>query len=208
MRGLSPNTCSHRSIELLAITNPGETYQAGQEDTTGPGPDLTASGQDIAVGRRRFIIPSRPAEEQQPLSSSYRNGDTTESPSTLEPARVLRVPRAQVARQHFILLQRWEGTVTNVNVEEFSAVLRDLSQAARPEEQASFLLDEVPDPDRSLLVPGAVFYWTIGYEVTLTGTRKTVSMLRFRRLPAWSESDLRRIKADAERFHKLLAPNS
>jgi hypothetical protein len=193
---------------MLAITNPAETYQAGQEDTMSPALDPTALGQDIAVGRRRFIIPSRPSEEHGEISSSHRNADTTEGPSPLEPARVLRVPRAQAARQHFILLQRWEGTVTNVHVEEFSAVLRDLSRAASPEEQASFPLDEVPDADRSLLVPGAVFYWTIGYEVTLTGTRKTVSMLRFRRLPAWSESDLRRIRADADRFQTLLAPNS
>jgi hypothetical protein len=106
------------------------------------------------------------------------------------------------------MLQQWEGTVTKVAHDEFSAVLRDLTQPTRPEEQASFPFEQVPDADGSLVVPGAVFYWSIGYEVTLTGTRKTVSMLRFRRLPAWSRSELRRIKIDAERFQKLLAPNS
>jgi hypothetical protein len=194
---------------LLAMTNLLDTFQADREDTMSLGPEATAPRQDVAVGRRRFIIPSGSPQEHEPFVPGQRNGATTESLSPpFGPSRVVRIPRAPEARQRFILLQQWEGTVTTVNAEEFVAVLRDLTQLTRPEEEASFPIEEVPDPDRSLLVPGGVFYWTIGYEVTPTGTRKTVSMLRFRRLPAWGESELRRVRADAERLQKLLAPSS
>lgn len=192
---------------MLAITNPVETTYGDRADTMSLGPGAGVDRQDVAIGQRRFIIPSRSPQEQELLSPGRSNG-TTEGRSAFEPTTVLRIPPAPVVTQHFTMLQQWEGTVTKVTPEEFFALLRDLTQSARPEEQASFPVEEVPDADHSLVVPGAVFYWTIGYEVTITGTRKTVSMLRFRRLPAWSQSELRRIKADAERFQKLLAPNS
>lgn len=190
------------------MTNLLDTFQADREDTMSLGPEATVPRQDVAVGERRFIIPSGSPQEHEPFVADQRNGATTGNLSSFGPSRVVRIPRAREARQRFILLQQWEGTVTTVNAEEFAAVLHDLTQLTRPEEEASFPIEEVPDPDRSLLVPGGVFYWTIGYEVTPTGTRKTVSMLRFRRLPAWGESELHRVRADAERLQKLLAPSS
>jgi hypothetical protein len=81
--------------------------------------------------------------------------------------------------------------------------LRDLTSPAQPEEQATFSMDAVPEPDCSLVALGAVFYWVIGYEVTITGTRKTVSMLRFRRLPAWTKADILSAKQEAKRLARL-----
>jgi hypothetical protein len=133
---------------------------------------------------------------------------TAEELPISDPAKVLRIPVVQPSGSAFLLLQQWEGTVMNAEALEFVANLRDLTDASRPEEAAAFPLDEVPEPDRPLVVPGAVFYWTIGYETAPTGTRKTVSMLRFRRLPAWSRSELRRLKVEAATFRKVLEPTA
>jgi hypothetical protein len=107
-------------------------------------------------------------------------------------------------RNVFTLLQQWEGVVSSEpKNENFVAVLRDLTDRSRPEEQATFAVDQVSPVDRSLIVPGGVFYWSIGYEDTLAGQRKTESILRFRRLPAWSRRDLERIKRRVQRFQYL-----
>ena len=104
----------------------------------------------------------------------------------------------------FTLLQQWECVVSKEPENgSFVAVLRDLTDRSRPEEQATFSVDQVSQVDRSLVVPGGVFYWSIGYEDTPAGQRKTESILRFRRLPAWSRRDLERIERRVQRFQYL-----
>jgi hypothetical protein len=104
----------------------------------------------------------------------------------------------------FTLLQQWEGVVAEPpSGGEFVAILRDLTKPTMPEERAVFPLDQVSPSDRFLVIPGAVFYWSIGYEDLLTGTRRTVSVIRFRRLPAWSKNDMRRIKEGIERLRDI-----
>lgn len=128
----------------------------------------------------------------------------TEAEKELATVRMPTPPVGAPERHPFTLLQQWEGVVsTEPRDEEFSAVLRDLTNPLRPEEQATFSVDQVPPPDRKLVVPGAVFYWSIGYEDTPTGTRRTVSLLRFRRLPAWTRADMRRIAREVERLKRV-----
>jgi hypothetical protein len=103
------------------------------------------------------------------------------------------------------LLQQWEGVVTEVSKEGFTAILRDLTNRKNPEERAEFGLDQIDPPDHKLVIPGAVFYWWVGYRDAPTGTRWTVSTIRMRRLPAWSRSDMRRIERDVEDFRRLFA---
>ncbi len=105
----------------------------------------------------------------------------------------------------FKLLQQWEGSVSEVEGEEFRAVLRDLTNRDNPEEVASFTFDQIDPPDRQFITPGAVFYWWIGYQDSPTGTRWTVSTMRVRRLPAWTRSDIRHIERDVEAFRGLFA---
>jgi len=85
-------------------------------------------------------------------------------------------------------LQKWEGQVVRLTSDGFIAKLVDLTAAAT-EEEAEFSLDDVSAADRALVRPGAVFYWSIGYRVAVTGQRSRESVLRFRRLPLWSRAD-------------------
>jgi hypothetical protein len=94
----------------------------------------------------------------------------------------------------FKLLQKWEGTVIRSSESEFTAVLREKGQ---PDQEATFDVDEVPEGDRGLIVPGAIFHWSIGYR-DRRGQRIRESIIRFRRLPAWSRRELERARQEAD----------
>jgi hypothetical protein len=132
-------------------------------------------------------------EQDRPLALGQRARPT-----------VTRVPDAPLAEYRFALLQQWEGVVRELGPAEFTAVLRDLTNPAQPEEEVVLSFDDVTPDDQKLLAPGGIFYWSIGYRKERTGQVDRVSTIRFRRLPAWSRRDLQRLndraKALMERF--------
>ncbi|MBI4081268.1 MAG: hypothetical protein HY423_01525 [Candidatus Lambdaproteobacteria bacterium] len=97
-------------------------------------------------------------------------------------------------------MEQWEGTVQTISQKKFVAVLRSMLSAERTEESATFEIDSVPDADLSLVQPGAVFYWSVGYRNELSGQKVLMSVVRFRRLPAWSKRDIERARNTAEKF--------
>jgi hypothetical protein len=103
-----------------------------------------------------------------------------------------------------LVLQKWEGTVISCKTGEFSAELRDLTSPDRAIEQVVLSTEEIAESDRRLMAPGAVFYWSIGYRETLWGQRERVSTLRFRRLPAWTGSDIDEVRRKATEFADLI----
>lgn len=72
----------------------------------------------------------------------------------------------------YCLLQEWDGTVTEIGDDEFTAELRDLTDPTNCREEATFEFSAVPPPDRALLTLGAVFRWRVGYENSATGQRR------------------------------------
>jgi hypothetical protein len=101
-------------------------------------------------------------------------------------------------------IQSWEGVVLQVTDDTFSVRLVDLS-GDRAEEEMELEKEELSDFDLGLLEPGAIFYWTIGYRVKLPrGARERVSQIRFRRLPAWSRSEIAAAKERAKRLAREL----
>jgi hypothetical protein len=104
----------------------------------------------------------------------------------------------------FVSLQKWEGIVDTVLPQSFTARLMDKTNAG-PDMEAEFDVEEIDYPDRSLIKPGAVFYWTLGYSDSPTGQRTRLSILRFRRLPVWRESDLKRYSQQAKEIREAIA---
>ena len=104
---------------------------------------------------------------------------------------------------YFLSLQKWECSVFEVMKDNFIAKLVDLTEPG-PDEQAEIPLEEVSPEDLDLIVPGAIFYWNIGYEDESNGQRKRTSIIRFRRLPAWSQSEIKEAQKEAEKFRKSL----
>jgi hypothetical protein len=105
-------------------------------------------------------------------------------------------------RNHVRTLQMWEGTVIEVHDQEFTAVLRDLTDPDHDEENATFPIEQLAEDDLPLLKPGHVFYWHVGYR-TERGTKQTFTEIRFRRLPTWSERDVERIVQRAARYDDI-----
>jgi hypothetical protein len=98
--------------------------------------------------------------------------------------------------------QQWEGTVLENDETIILASLRIIGGDERLRAEIPF--EEVPDADHPLVVPGAVFYWSIGYQVEPTGQKTSISDIRFRRVPAWRESDIARLRKAGEELHAAL----
>lgn len=121
------------------------------------------------------------------------------------PRNVLRFPRRPLPTHRFAVLQKWEGTVLSIaDNEEVVAVVRDLTDRSSPDEEATFSIEEFAPSDRSLMVPGAIFYWNIGYRTTDSGQRERVSVFRFRRLPGWTRSEIEAVRRKAQSLKELL----
>lgn len=103
----------------------------------------------------------------------------------------------------YVLLQKWEGVVKKIENESFLAELKDLTDEG-PEEEAEFPIDDIPNSDKELVAPGAVFYWCIGYLDTLNGQRVRASEIRFRRLPTWTDREVERAKSEAEQIRDVI----
>lgn len=101
--------------------------------------------------------------------------------------------------------QLWEGTVIESGDDGFVATLSDKTNPDNPDEHARFAFElvEVSEGDRKLIQPGAAFYWTIGSERTPGGQVKNVSMIQFRRLPAWTRSSLHQAATQGKRVREL-----
>jgi hypothetical protein len=101
-------------------------------------------------------------------------------------------------RPSFIALQEWEGVVTSVREEAFTARIVDLTHPTGcPDEEAEFPMSELSDDDFGLVTPGAFFRWSVGITKTPGGSKKPTSLIVFRRLPRWTRRDIQRADAVA-----------
>lgn len=100
----------------------------------------------------------------------------------------------------FRSLERWEGVVDELKGNEIFVRLYSDS-IPNCHETAVLSTNDVDPDDRELLVPGGVFYWSIGYRDGPSG-RETISVMRFRRLPAWDEKRLNKVRREADELFK------
>jgi hypothetical protein len=101
------------------------------------------------------------------------------------------------------VLQEWEGYVQEINDKDstFTALLLDITENQQfPSEEADFRQEDIDEFDRHFLCNGAVFRWVIGYEGPISGTKKSVSKLIFRRLPKWNKGAIKRADKKAQQF--------
>lgn len=132
----------------------------------------------------------RPAEDLQGMVARRR--------------AVVAVPAFSNPLYRFELLQQWECVVREITEGGFTAVLYDLTDSSNGAEEATFALEDVPDGDRVLVEPGAVFYWSLGYRTGLTGEKIRAAQIRFRRLPALTRQERSEAATEAIGFRDLL----
>ncbi len=146
----------------------------------------------------RDIIPDREARYDR--GSIDNKVISTEAPADLsppvEPALLLPGPRKPLHR--FKVLQTWEGTILEISGDECRAIIRDRTTPENQDEEITFSIEEIPESDRPLALPGAVFYWSIGYDDRLDGQRNRVSSIRVRRIPVWTDKELKAARREAE----------
>lgn len=130
----------------------------------------------------------------RPTPSRSHTVFESEAVTTIAPAVVL---KPFERRPRFLVRQRWEGVVDRRSDRTFTAKLVDLTQGG-PDEYAEFECDEVSTFDWPLIVPGAVFYWSIGYVDQPGGQRTGSSMIRFRRSLKWTSSELAQAELEAQ----------
>lgn len=126
-------------------------------------------------------------------------GLETPSPQA-SPCRI--PPMLRPSRTHFNALVKWEGQVISIGDDSFLARLTPLLDSGRVH-QAEILLEEIAPEDRFLIQPGAIFYWSIGYLEQPSG-RTRQSIIRFRRLPAWTPTELQDARTKSSRLRWLL----
>ena len=121
------------------------------------------------------------------LARGNRNADDLSPVLNLPPP----LPRqAPTASSH--ALQEWEGYVVEMRAKDFVAHLTDLTAGASHEQEEAIIpFTELSDHDAARMTAGSVFRWVIGYERSPAGTKKRVSQIVLRDLPAMTEADLR-----------------
>jgi hypothetical protein len=155
---------------------------------------------------RKAVPPSvpMPFENPTPLSKTLLPEETLYG-ETPQRGKVIPLipPKLEPPAQNFRLLQKWEGLVLQVRDSAFVARLADQTHNG-PDEEAEIPLAEVSQGDQDLVQPGAIFYWSIGYLDTHGGQRTRASVIRFRRLPAWTAEELEAAKRKAADTRDLL----
>ncbi len=136
-------------------------------------------------------------------------GFSNSEPLAEETLRILNFPRrhkSELPTRTLYPLQEWEGYIVEIRTSDFVARLVDLTAGSICEEEAVIPLAEVSDKDAAKMDLGSIFRWVIGYERSLSGTKKRVSQIVFRDLPAFTETDLRAGQTWASEIVRLLKP--
>ena len=165
-----------------------------------------AAGLSASLARRKYLSGSYPLSTPLRAMPDNDTGHTQDADRYDIDLNLPAKPR-QVPSATFHALQEWEGYVLAVGREEFEARLIDLTAGATYEgEEATIPRQDVSDHDVKKLRDGAIFRWVIGYERTAGGSRRRVSQIVFRDLPAVTESDLRAGQEWAAKMFESLNP--
>ena len=179
----------------LAVVSEWETL------STPVGSEVRHENERPLVFRPEEVLSELNREDTDQTQVLHVNGTSNALRITLDKL-LPRLPAIPEAKEFFQAIQKWEGYVIDVDQDVFRARIAPI-KGEGPEQEAEIYIEEVTEDDRALIEPGAVFYWSIGYLDRPSG-RLRASILRFRRLPAWSKRELENADAGAARLRGLL----
>jgi hypothetical protein len=106
------------------------------------------------------------------------------------------------------ILQKWQGTVWSIDevLNEFTAQIVDKTNPDNPIELVTISNDELSNQSLSLLNVGAIFYWSIGYELK-GATKKKTSVIHFSRLKNFSSRHITEAKEYGQELEELFSAN-
>ncbi len=183
--------------QTAQLTTPQRT-SAYDDDNS---PEIGATIEDVVRDRDEFagIVPPHGADTSTTSVRDPQADATTSCPFTgseqneTRPARVVNLPGPRTIPKLPSLhaLQEWEGYVTEINDSEFVANLLDITAGDTfAGEEVVIPLDEISEADVARMRTGSIFRWVIGYERAPSGSKRRVSQIVFRNLPAFTRKDL------------------
>jgi len=110
----------------------------------------------------------------------------------------LNAKRISASLNHTQNTQRWIGYVVSKTDQKFKAKLEDISNPGTFEIGVFDIKDDAPD-EQELIQVGAVFYLSVGYDVS-RGTNVKQKLIRFQRLSEWTENDFNHVMDRADRI--------
>jgi hypothetical protein len=175
------------------------------ESTSAPVEQLGASP-DILLRKERIEVAfgDPPKDTHADTNTSLVSTRPVRRPEHPRGIR-LAPPSSQSHLIGFVTEQRWQGYVTSVEGDKFFAVVYDTSPEHRDEvEDVELERQEVAELMRPLIVPGAIFFWDIGFQVEPSGQRIRQSIISFPMIPVHTQEDVRQARARAKaRFQTL-----
>jgi hypothetical protein len=104
-------------------------------------------------------------------------------------------------KDRFLVLQQWEGFVTEVGFDFFGVKLIDLTAGkTNVSEEAELPISDLSEDDRKILQEGAVLRWLIGYRISPHGTRQRFSSIFLRRVAGPTEDRISEIRREASKL--------
>jgi hypothetical protein len=152
----------------------------------------------------KSLLDRRVVRLQHPPETPNQTGDSTTTESALDIADelediVLRKPDLVQEKDQLLVLQQWEGYVTDIGADSFDANLIDLTAGnIEPSEEAELPVSDLSRDDRRILQKGAVFRWLIGYRISPRGTRQRFSSIFFRRVAAPTDDQISETRKEAK----------
>ena len=199
---------------MIAITQANST--SNFDDHEDKGQSLEGGRTGVTVDNVERLVKrwhQRPSEFSLPNESiSIREADKLASGNVLRSRAVISEPNFPPEPQRFHspafhTLQEWEGHVTEISETKFTARLIDLTAGETYEgKEADIPKEEVSDNDFDKIQIGSLFNWLVGYERSLSGTKKRVSMIVFRNLPAHTRTELEKSADWAQEVRSKLTP--
>jgi hypothetical protein len=196
-------------LEGLSNPQPSDTVSPSREaaNRTVPGWAQVKVNDDVAYDARVRLWPQ---SENTTLVTGRARADTEFIPDLAQESRDRRVVTLPVGPREApreIKLQEWEGQVQEVGKTYFSARLVDLTAGETEEtEEVKLPLSDITESDQMLLVPGAVFRWIVGYRY-VDSVKERFARVVVRRLPVWTEQEIREADKEALELHHVLFGN-
>jgi hypothetical protein len=113
-------------------------------------------------------------------------------------------PHTYLDPDQFRIEAAFDGTVLHVGDDSFIARLENKLDPNDIQEEAEFAFNEIPSADKPLIARGAMFYWFIGKTEKPHGQQGNTSLIRFRRLPVWTEHAVTGAKTRASFLRAIL----
>ena len=193
------------SPSLVRVREPRE----GTSEPTKPRPGDTSRSVKLvqrlnAMSPPEIGMSAANTPDVQPSEWGYMamTADTSvmETQTTAPPGHQ-RLPTPEGPRERFDIKGKWQGHVVSVGEETFTAIIEDVLEQS-PIEEVEIYLEEISQDDLPLVVPGAHFYWAIGYRDVIGGYRMRASIIKMQRLPGWTADDLREAQGWATRIQQ------